>query len=202
MSETLYVTGNHYANRIDRSLLGGFETAHDYGEWAYEAAAPPAHVITDLAISAARESAWDRCIVHYMQPHKPFLERGGSREEYDVIPWSIGYEPYRRVLKGNLAIEDLHAAFKNNLQYVLSEVKTLLKNINARKTVITADHGQALGEDGLWDHAVGVNHPSMRCVPWVETTAKDQHTHTPKAYKHTNYDYSIVENNLEDLGYL
>lgn len=202
LSQTLYVTGNHYANQIDRSLLAKFETAHDYGNWAYEAAAPPAHIITDLAIAAARESTWDRCIVHYMQPHKPFLERGNDRTEYNVIPWSIGYEPYRRVLRGNLSVEGLHAAFRSNLEYVLFEVETLFKNIDAPEAAITADHGQALGEDGLWDHAVGVNHPIMRRVPWVETTAEDQHTHSPEKYEQTDYDQATVKNNLEDLGYM
>lgn len=202
LSQTLYITGNHYANQIDRSLLDGFETAHDYGGWAYEAAAPPAHIITDLAISATRESSWDRCIVHYMQPHKPFLERGNNRTEYNVIPWSIGYEPYCRVLRGDLSVKDLHIAFRSNLRYVLFEVEILLKNIDASKVAITADHGQALGENGLWDHVIGVNHPSMRRVPWVETTAKDQHTHSPKEYERTDYDQATVQGNLEDLGYL
>ena len=201
MADTVYITGNHYADGLADSDLKAFETAHDYGEWAYDSASPPANVITDLAVQTAREEDWGRCIVHYMQPHKPFLTREGERGEFSVKDWSLGYQPYHRHFDGELSLDDLHAEFTENLRYVLDELEILLENIDAPSTVLTSDHGQALGEAGLWDHTVGVKHPCMRRVPWVKTTATDEHLLDPKEYSITDYDEETVMENLEMLGY-
>lgn len=201
MENTLYVTGNHYADGLEKSSLAGFVTAHDYGNWAYDSASPPASVITDLAVQAARREDWSRCIVHYMQPHKPFMTSDGGRGEVRVKDWSLGYEPYHRHFRGDLSVQDLHEAFTDNLRYVLSEVDVLLDNVDAEKVVLSSDHGQALGEDGLWDHSVGVNHPCVRRVPWVETTATDNQTLKPDTYAPADYDDETVSENLRHLGY-
>ena len=202
LSDTIYITGNHYADNIDESKLEAFETAHNYGGWAYDSASPPANVITDLAVQAARDNNWERCVVHYMQPHKPFFTKTESRGDFSVQEWSLGYQPYRNLFSENISREQLNNSFQSNLNYVLNEVELLLENVDAPDVVLTADHGQALGEDGLWDHTIGVKHPSMRRVPWVETTAFDEHTLDPGDYDKSQYDEELVESNLRDLGYM
>jgi hypothetical protein len=202
LSDTIYITGNHYADNLDESKLEAFETAHNYGGWAYDSASPPANVITDLAVQAARNNNWERCVVHYMQPHKPFFTKTESRGDFSVQEWSLGYQPYREFFSGNITREQLNTSFQSNLNYVLNEVELLLENVDASDVVLTADHGQALGENGLWDHTIGVKHPSMRRVPWVETTASDEHTLDPDDYDKSQYDEELVESNLRDLGYM
>ncbi|QPV64343.1 hypothetical protein I7X12_06935 [Halosimplex litoreum] len=201
MEDTIYITGNHYAEGLGQSPLRKFVTAHEVGEWAYESASPPANIITDLAVRNCRRTEWDRCIVHYMQPHKPFISRSGDRGDFTVKEWSTRYGPYHRYFNGELSLQDLHEKFVENLRYVLDEVEILLNNVDAPNAVLTADHGQALGEGGLWDHTPGVNHPSMRSVPWVETNAVDTHGHQPKEYESTKYDDETVKRNLKMLGY-
>ncbi|WP_435102464.1 hypothetical protein [Halarchaeum sp. P4] len=201
LKDTLYVTGNHYASQIDESNLRKLVMAQDYGEWAYDSASPPANVVTDLAVQAARSTDWERCIVHYMQPHKPFIKRKESREEFLVKQDSLGYEPYIRHFNGEISEEELRLEFISNLKYVLEEVKLLLENIDAPKVVISSDHGQALGEDGLWDHTMRVKHPSMKQVPWIETSAVDEQTLSPDEYSLAEYDEETVKENLEMLGY-
>jgi hypothetical protein len=201
MANTIYITGNHYAEGLEQSSLHRFETAHDYGTWAYDAVSPPANIITDLAVKTARESDWERCIVHYMQPHKPFLHTTGDRGEIEVKNWSHGYGPYKQYFEGNISLSDIHDGFISNLRYVLNEVELLLGNIDAPSTVLTSDHAQALGEGGLWDHTVGVKHTSMREVPWVETSASNQQNLEPKEFTTTDYDRETVRENLRLLGY-
>ncbi|MDR5657393.1 hypothetical protein RH831_09395 [Halodesulfurarchaeum sp. HSR-GB] len=202
MAKSAYVTGNHYAEDLEHSALKEFKSAHDFGSWAYDSASPPANMITDLAIRTARQKEWSKLIVHYMQPHKPFLKRGNTREEYTVDKESLGHLLYHRYFNGELTVADLHAAFTDNLRYVLEEVKLLLENVHAPKTVITADHGQAFGEDGLYDHIPGVKHPSVREVPWVKTSAKDTESLYPREYEAADYDNKTVQENLKKLGYL
>jgi hypothetical protein len=201
LEDTIYITGNHYADDLRDSELKKFETAHDYGSWAYDSASPPANVVTDLAVRTARNHPWERCIVHYMQPHKPFMIRTGDRDKISVKEWSLAYEPYHKYFKGDISKEELINGFISNLEYVLEEVEILLENIDASTAVLTSDHAQSLGENGLWDHTVGVKHPSMRRVPWVETTATDKNTLDPREYDAANYDEDTIKENLRDLGY-
>lgn len=94
-----------------------------------------------------------------------------------------------------------HSARSPNPRYVLPEVQLLIENVNAERAVITADHGHALGEQFLWAHRQGVQHPVIRRVPWVETTATDKTTGTPREYTSTTRSDDEVAQQLEALGY-
>ncbi|KXB01998.1 hypothetical protein AKJ44_01685 [candidate division MSBL1 archaeon SCGC-AAA261F17] len=59
----------------------------------------------------------------------------------------------------------LYEAYENNLRAALAEVKKLAERLPG-KTVVTSDHGELLGEDGLYGH--GWRHPLLREVPWLE----------------------------------
>jgi len=198
MSETVYVTGNHYADRINMDSLKVVDQVrkYDYGDLPL----PPAHVVTDRAISVGRQYDFNRCIVHYMQPHKPFLERTGDRQEVRMIEETGGVELYRKYLDGELSKRELSDGFINNLRYVLEEVELLLSNFDAQKAVITSDHGQALGERFLFDHRYGINHPKVRQVPWVRTEGEDTLKHNPSCYNIDSTDRNVGEH-LVQLGY-
>jgi len=43
--------------------------------------------------------------------------------------------------------------------------------------VITADHGEAFGEMGVWGHPYGFPFAPVKTVPWAETTATDERTY-------------------------
>lgn len=198
--ETAYVTGNHYADTVKDLPFAIFEDLRTTG-LQDELPCPPAHVVTDSAISIARESEFDRLIVHYMQPHKPFISRGEERTDIQMKKWSIGWELYQNYISGEISRDELWRGFVNNLQYVLDEVGLLLENIDAPRTILTSDHGNAFGEDLLWDHEIGIQHPSIRRVPWIETTASDENTVTPNEYRSSIKD-NKVEKRLEQLGYM
>lgn len=202
LTDTIYITGNHHAKWMEESKFKYFDNVNDYGGYPEEFPAPPAHVVTDRAIQATRDRDWDKCIVHYMQPHKPFLKRTGNRTEVELAAeWSLGYEMYRKHFAGEVTKKEIEDGFVQNLRYVLEEVEHLLNNVDAPKVVITSDHGNSLGERYLWDHSRGVHHPSMRRVPWIETTAADNNTISPDEYQQKDYDPAEVKENLKRLGY-
>jgi hypothetical protein len=198
--ETAYVTGNHHSDTVKDLPFAAFKDLQTIG-LQDELPAPPAHVVTDSAINVDREKEFDRLIVHYMQPHKPFISKYGERTDVQVKKWSTGWELYQNYITGGISKRELWQGFVNNLQYVLSEVALLLENIDAPRTVITSDHGNAFGEDFLWDHEIGVQHPSMRRVPWIETTASDKNTVSPSKYDSYIEDQK-TEKRLEQLGYI
>lgn len=202
LAETAYITANHHAKWMKPSNFKTFENLNEYCGVFKGIPAPPAHIVTDRAIQITRQTDWEHCIVHYMQPHKPFLKQTGDRTEVEVAnDWSLGYNMYKKHFAGELSKKEIENGFIRNLRYVLEEVGNLLENVDASKVVITSDHGNALGERFLWDHSRGVKHPSMRHVPWLETTAEDAETINPDDYHKTDYDEEKIKKSLKQLGY-
>lgn len=202
IEETVYVSGNPYSHLAPCDDFRRFEDINEI-DWEVESAAPPAHIVTDCTVEIAREEEWDRCIAHYMQPHKPIFERGGERDEPVVDQrWQPNSDFWRQYIDGHVAKEELDEAFISNLRYVLDEIEVLLENIEAPSVVITSDHGQAMGEEYLWSHREGVQHPSMRRVPRVECSATDKRTLDPEAYVTGQVGAAQRNERLKQLGYL
>jgi len=79
----------------------------------------------------------------------------------------------------------------------------LLRNLDAETVIISADHGNAVGEWGVYGHPVGFPHPAVKRVPWVETEANDSHGHTPKIQSTASSEVETkAKERLRDLGYL
>lgn len=202
IKDCAYVTANHHSKWMEPDKFAHFEDVTNYETDEETLPAPPAHVVTDQAIHVARTKDWNQMIVHYMQPHKPFLNRGDGRRDVSLAAeWSTGYEMYRKVIKGDLTRSELERGFIDNLRYVLDEVELLIENIDAPTVAITSDHGNALGERFLWDHRRGVNHPSVRRVPWAECSAEDKRTVEPAQYRVSEETQEEVKQRLKQLGY-
>lgn len=161
--------------------------------------------VTDRAIQAGREHDPDRLIIHYMQPHAPYLKGAIDRgyiEDYESSP----FEALRNGIPFNLVWD----AYIENLRLVLDSVSRLLRNLDADTVAITADHGDCFGELGfLYSHPAGVPHPDLKGVPWVETTARDTGTYEPDVRDEgesvVDEDEEMeahVKKQLEELGYL
>ncbi|PSP75016.1 hypothetical protein BRC86_04550 [Halobacteriales archaeon QS_3_64_16] len=170
--------------------------AHEDG---IETSMPRPEEMTDRAIVAGRERDVDRMIIHYMQPHQPFLAAASERSYLE--PWES--DPFDSLRRGEATIETVWGAYLDNLRYVLDQVAVLLRNVDAPRVAITADHGELFGELGLYSHAVGLLHPKLRSVPWVETTAHDTHDYTPTVTLETpgNDHEADLSEQLEALGY-
>jgi hypothetical protein len=101
---------------------------------------------------------------------------------------------------GKRDIEQVWEDYKRNLEIVLEDVSLLRENIEAEKMIITSDHGNAVGERGLYGHPGGVSIPALHSVPWCETKAADRKTRDPESYDRTNT-AETTEELLSALGY-
>ena len=184
MAKTAVITGNPFSKTaLDANDLAYLDEVWRYA-WDDETGTIPARPLTDQAIKYARENRPERLVVHYMQPHfptvpKPRLSTGPAINEFGTKKVSI----WERLRSGDLSIEEVRNANIRNLHYVLNEVSVLLNNIDAGQTVITADHGEGYGEASVYGHPRGTVADVVREVPWVETTATDNHTHEPNNYE-------------------
>jgi hypothetical protein len=168
--------------------IGGLGAGESFG-------VTTAEDVTDYAIDVGRRSDADRLVVHYMQPHAPYIANvndEGNIDEVDRKPFDA--------LRAGADRKRIWNAYLDNLRYVLSNVERMLENLDAERVVITADHGEMFGEFGLYEHIGGIPHPALKTVPWVETSATDTHTYEPEI--ETRTDDVAVEDRLADLGYL
>jgi arylsulfatase A-like enzyme len=170
----------------------------------------PPRFMTDRAVHIGRETTFDRLVVHYYQPHVPYLARAVT-EDRPTTP--LESDPWAQLRQGGATREEAWELYLDNLRFVLDDVALLLANLNADQVVITADHGDAMGEFGAYGHPEGLPHPETRRVPWVETSASDEETYQPPPINDLGYgdrspevddrqepDPEVVDH-LADLGY-
>ena len=207
---TALVSANPYTDmHIDRSE---FAVVEEVWRDAFDESLGtiPADRVVDRTIAAGREHDPDRLIAHFMQPHYPFVPDtdadtgGGIALGYDHTPWNTVWDDLR---EGTVDRDSVWSGYTANLRYVLDHVGTLLDNVDAERVLITADHGNLLGEWGLYAHPQYVPIPALKRVPWVYTTATDEETHEPavddeRATTDSGDDRNVsVEDQLEALGY-
>ena len=121
------------------------------------------HVLNDENFSVP-------AIVWLMQPHGPWIGEfriAGSRGREEQ--WSVK-DMWRKLYGGAIDPKILRKAYRSNLIYVLGEIKRLVNVLSQRgyKIVITSDHGEMLGEKGMFDHPAGREESELRVVPWLE----------------------------------
>lgn len=136
-------------------------------------------VVTNRAYRAWRRHELDRLVVHYMQPHIPFRSRPewfGVRENLRTFGEAVrdGEDPYRdgsvpvwrRVAEGVINVDAVWSAYADNLRWVLEDVDRLRTAVDG-SLLVTSDHGNAMGERGLWSHPPGMHIEALRRVPWI-----------------------------------
>lgn len=158
----------------------------------------PPRAVTDHIVDIYRNDDPDRAVVHYFQPHLPYIAdalRTGRK------PTRLEREGYEQLERGDATRADVYDRYRDNLRLVLDEVELLLSNVDAERVVITADHGEAFGEGLAYGHPEGFLHPTVKRVPWVETTATDEGWHEPDLEAHESGETDL-ESHLRDLGYL
>ncbi|SDE91581.1 alkaline phosphatase family protein [Halorientalis regularis] len=181
VAETAMVTGNTWTDRyLDADAFAALDEVWKYA-WDDDIGTVRAAAITDRAVALARNRNPERLVVHYMQPHHPFvpdpvtgdagMARTGNRSS-DTNPWVA-------LRRGEVSVERVWRAYEANLRYALESVGVLLDNVTADRAVITADHANLLGEWGLYGHPMHAPVPALVTVPWVETEGRDRGTFDP-----------------------
>ncbi|GAB6862241.1 sulfatase-like hydrolase/transferase [Haloplanus litoreus] len=203
MRETAYVTGNPYSSDyVDPSAFALVDEVWNYA-WDDDHGTVPARPITDRTIDTARTHDPERLLVHYMQPHFPSVpDPIGSAIDIDTFgeQWESIWDDLEAE---RISEERVWESYRTNLEYVLDDVALLLENVDAETVVITADHGNALGECGFYGHPPLNPHPSVRRVPWVETSARDTMGYEPsQEANRVDPSDGDVQSHLRDLGYL
>jgi hypothetical protein len=216
MKNTLHVTGNPFSDScLNETDFARLDEVWKTG-WDDTAGVVPPRPVTDAAISRWRDNSNDdmQMIVHYMQPHIPFLNFDMSKttslnpEAWGEATGDDGPDKdiWMQLRDDELSYETVWNAYRENLELVLDDVEILLNNLDAESVVLSADHGNALGERGIWGHPRGIAIDSLREVPWVETTGVDSEEYEPEFSAQSSegteeLGADEVTERLEHLGY-
>lgn len=176
LSNIVYITGNPHFNRETFLELTGREveeTFHDVfhtyqTDWDNEEnTVLPEKIVRDM--ETARKLFPDKKIIgHFMQPHYPFIGSNLTKEGIrpDLDSEKEGFNIWERAEMGDYDSEELREAYKNNLEIALDEVENLVEKLKG-KTIITSDHGNLIGEEGIYGHPQLYSNPeSLYKVPW------------------------------------
>lgn len=196
--ETIYITGN--PNTQNHLPIRDFYKLDEVWKYNWDDDLGTIHpdVLNDRSISLHRKFDPERMIIHYMQPHYPFIQGKMG----DGIGWEGGKEVWTLLQEGQVELEEVWRNYRDNLRYVLDNLPILLNNIDAEKVIITTDHGNLVGEYGIYGHPAKIALPELRQVPWCEVAARDTHSHEPSLEDEVKkIDDETVAQRLQDLGY-
>jgi hypothetical protein len=199
-----YITANPYSKHFESRDIPEPDTLDEVWRYAWdeETGTVLPRPVTDRAISTGRNKDHDKVIVHYLQPHAPFLDRsiGVDSTHFDIQDKHDEIGIWAQVQRGDIPREEAIQGYRENLRRVIEDVQILLTNFDAETAVVTSDHGEAFGEKGIYGHPGAVDINCLTSVPWVSTSAKDSGSYTPDTVSDHPEDVN-VDDRLAALGY-
>lgn len=217
--DTVYITANPMyriknLNDVFHDIIDVWKTG-----WDDQNKTVPPEEVVEASLDAHNAYPDKRLMIHFMQPHYPFIGEVGSQ-----IGQHSGFEyTYRKAQTGEgsqdsptiwelleageidegVALE----AYDENLEIVLPHVERLINEF-PEKTVVTSDHGNFVGEritpfgKRRYGHPVGVYSKGLRKVPWLIVEG-DERKKIQAESPHQRHDgeSNIVVERLANLGY-
>jgi hypothetical protein len=162
----------------------------------------PPETVTEHALDAAETYPNKRLLVHYVQPHYPFIGPTG-KEHFD--PAATLKEVSRDLGRTG---ELLERAYRENVDIVLEEAERLLAELPG-KTVVSSDHGELLGERlfplpfRAYGHPMGIYMNELVKMPWLVHTSGERKEIVAEApTERDKMDDEALEEQLRNLGYV
>lgn len=206
--DTVYVNANSYLPKLELDRDGTFHAVvNALEDWDEELETVRPEMVADAARKAHETYPKKRVIVHFMQPHIPFIGKKGQRLQDELDARSV-WTVLRDNDKPDVKLDRVWDLYNENLGVVLPHVRSLLRDIDG-KVVVSADHGNLVGErqgpiptKRIYGHPWGVYTTELVQVPWFIIDCGDRRcvTADPPRNNHTP-DSEIIEDRLAALGY-
>ncbi len=214
LHDTVYVTANPHVHHLEDGVFHAVVDLLD-DRWDEEAETVRPEAVVEEAIAAHERFPEKRLIVHFMQPHFPFLGPTGrtfahqgldadleNRDAGEANPW------FRLIYDDDVDVATVCRAYRENLDLVLPHVEDLLEALSG-KSVVTADHGNLIGERGfpipvpMYGHPRGLHREDLLAVPWLEVASTDRRRILPEppVDGRGDPDEDVLERRLTALGY-
>lgn len=207
-TDTIYITANPVVSREVRTAFHQFIELWKTDFDSSIGTVPP-DPVTEAAVELNNQYPDKRLIVHYLQPHYPFISHPelryatfGQTDELDVGDVNTGAKDvWEAIGLGMVDCETAWEAYAENLRMVLESIEPLLEFPG--RTVVTSDHGNMIGERlwpipiRLYGHTPHIHHPALRRIPWAVINNQKEESEGEKDVEGLS-----VEEKLESLGYV
>lgn len=218
LGDVVYVTGNPFTSKLAADAF------HDLIEvWKDSFSEERGTIPPEPMVAAARDARETypdkRVVVHFMQPHYPFIGDTDLRfEGLDVDSimdvekgrGSDPLDPWEALERGTIDREAVWEAYARNLELVLEHAIPLARGLGGR-SVVTSDHGNMLGERAwplpirLYGHPEGLRCRPLAEVPWAVLEGERRTVRAGETSRANSADGDEDEDELEDrlqaLGY-
>ena len=200
LDDTVYVTGNDWFLQLREEIDA---RVHDI----YTPDGSDPAEMTETVLDVADQYPNKRLVAHYIPPHHPFV--GQTASEYFPNFEAQLDKLFERIRRDELNISDelLRRAYVENLSRVLPEVERLLDTLDGR-TVVTADHGELLGDRTYplpikdYGHHMSLYVDTLVDVPWlVHEAGVRREIVSEEMDERRIVDHERVEERLKRLGY-
>jgi len=212
LHDTVYVCANSHFSKFGDEIFHDVENVWK-NKWNDTLDTVQPSAVTDNAIEAHEKYPNKRLIVHYMQPHTPFIGESAqkflSKTRHPKVSNLSGYSVLGGIKHGLIDINDsrLLRMYEENTKVALDEVRRLLREING-KTVISSDHGELVGERvgplqiKFYGHG-SLFRSELRDVPWFVISSNERRYVTSSPPVRTEQsDENRAQEQLESLGYV
>ena len=207
LHDVVYLSTNLFYATLQPELgaeIHRFISVHEEENWEDIHPTTP-DLVTKHAKRTADEYPNKRLIVHYIQPHSPYIGPTGKKHFGSTDTPSAMWDRNN----SELTDEILQKAYCENLDMVLEDVRELLEYLPG-KTVVTADHGELLGERCYpiplrnYGHPLGVYVEELVKVPWhsyQNGSRKRIVPEPPTSDSQSDISDEYVQEQLKNLGY-
>jgi hypothetical protein len=218
-SDTVYITANPQVNvHLEDEF---FKIINPWEKhWNDDIHTVMPGIMTEETIAAYETYPNKRLIAHFIQPHYPFVGDVGQHEisahsgmelskrlATDDEPRRDQLSIWEQLYEGLVSPDLVWKAYKENLDLVLPHVEQLIETFQ-EYTVVTSDHGNALGERAwpvpvkIYGHPPKIRMSALNDVPWLVTNTESRKEIISEDSTATSTeDEGVVSQRLRDLGY-
>jgi len=232
--DVIYISTNPYIASVPSK---GFSAAEHFFEvhdlwlhnWDKDKGTVLPETVSKRAVEIINANMDKRAIIHYIQPHEPYLgqsisspgysssrpevffglssDQGGKDKVLHKLLYIFSALLYYCGIRGRLFVwklrellrmppanpmdavrrrygkEGLRRAYRENLEIVLKCVAELVQALSGR-IIVTADHGEMLGESFCYGHWSRSSKKLLREIPWLVIDKGKKRTEPPKTQLH------------------
>lgn len=224
--DTVYVTGNpmYRAEEYGYDEIVGKSTFHDVVDvwmtsWDEQFTTVRPEDMVEPSKVAYDEHPNKRLIIHFLQPHAPFIgptgraitDQVGSAMIADLVDEADrgeGRPIWNLVREGTIDLETARKAYRENVEIAMPHVRELVDYFEG-KTVVTSDHGEMLGELAWPVPYRQYGHPNrvwtkhLTRVPWhiVKGDRRKEIVEETPTQEIEEVDEGEIRKKLSHLGY-
>ena len=207
--DTVYVTANPQLewnrDRIDTEFFEVINLWEDDEAWNEKHNTVMPEKVKEKALEVAEEYPDKRLLIHFMQPHYPFIFEGADEMGIHDYFWF-------QIMKGqrDTSKDEAWWYYTENLKEAVPSVQKLAEELEG-ETVVTADHGNMVGERSFpipvkeWGHPNRTYVEKLTKVPWLVIESENRREITseePEKQSESTEKEENVKEKLQNLGYM